>query len=500
MKKTKLIHLGIIILGIIFVFIPAFHSNIWFDESYSVAIAGKSFGDIWTITGHDVHPALYYWMLHIIYLIFGSNILIYRLFSVLSIAILGIIGYTHIRKDFGEKTGIVFSFLTYFLPIMNTYAQEIRMYSWTCLIVTLMAIYGYRFYKAVKENSEKNKIKNLCLFGIFSICSCYIHYYALVTAGLINLIILIYLIKNRKNDVKSLRNFLIVAVIQVILYIPWMIFFVVQLKHVGGGFWIQLSLVGTTVDILSFQFKNQVDSNFLTDIKAMMALIVSILVYVYSIIKAYKLKKDGEDIKPIILSAGIYVGVILIILLVSMISPILYARYLLTMTGLYIFTLAFIISKEKNKIISGIILAITLILAVLSNIQNVKENYNKENMDVYNYINDELEEDDIFLYSKIGNGGMIATYFPKNKQYFMNLEHWGVEEAYKAYLPAMETKENWDFLKDFKGRIWLIDDDSNQFYENEEFHGENINVLKEEKQFKIKYHNLTYNVILIEKN
>ena len=232
----------------------------------------------------------------------------------------------------------------------------------------------------------------------------------------------------------------------------------------------------------------------------MMALIVSILVYVYSIIKAYKLKKDGEDIKPIILSAGIYVGVILIILLVSMISPILYARYLLTMTGLYIFTLAFIISKEKNKIISGIILAITLILAVLSNIQNVKENYNKENMDVYNYINDELEEDDIFLYSKIGNGGMIATYFPNNKQYFMNLEHWGVEEAYKAYLPAMETKENWDFLKDFKGRIWLIDDDSNQFYENEEFHGENINVLKEEKQFKIKYHNLTYNVILIEKN
>ena len=343
MKKTKLIHLGIIILGIIFIFIPAFHSNIWFDESYSVAIAGKSFGDIWTITGHDVHPALYYWMLHIIYLIFGSNIFIYRLFSVLSIAILGIIGYTHIRKDFGEKTGIVFSFLTYFLPIMNTYAQEIRMYSWTCLIVTLMAIYGYRFYKAVKENSEKNKIKNLCLFGIFSICSCYIHYYALVTAGLVNLIILIYLIKNRKNDVKSLRKFLIVAVIQIILYIPWMIFFVVQLKHVGGGFWIQLSLVGTTVDILSFQFKNQVDSNFLTDIKAMMALIVSILVYVYSIIKAYKLKKDGEDIKPIILSAGIYVGVILIILLVSMISPIFYARYLLTMTGLYIFTLAFII-------------------------------------------------------------------------------------------------------------------------------------------------------------
>ena len=356
MKKTKIIHLMVIILGIIFVFIPAFHTNIWFDESYSVAIANKGFSEIWTITGHDVHPALYYWMLHIIYLIFGSKILIYRLFSVLAIAILVILGYTHIRKDFGEKTGILFSFFTYFLPIMNTYAQEIRMYTWSCLIVTLMAIYGYRFYKSVKTNTSKNKIKNLCLFGLFSICSCYIHYYALVTAGLINLILLIYLIKNRKQAKKDLRNFLILAVIQVLLYIPWMIFFVVQLKHVGGGYWIQLSLIGTTVDVLSFQFKNQVDSNFTTDVKALSALIMSVATYIYLIIKTVRYKKDGKDMKPIYLSTGIYIGVILIILLVSIISPILYARYLLVMTGLYIFTLSFIIAKEKSKIIPCVIL------------------------------------------------------------------------------------------------------------------------------------------------
>lgn len=500
MKKTKIVHIGIIILGIIFILIPAFHTNIWFDESYSVAIANKSFSEIWTITGHDVHPALYYWMLHIINLIFGSHILIYRLFSVLSIVLLGIIGYTHIRKDFGEKTGILFSFFTYFLPIMNTYAQEIRMYSWTCLIVTMMAIYGYRFYKNIKQKEEKNKLKNLCLFGLFSICSCYIHYYALVTAGLINLILLIYLIKNRKENKKDLRNFLILAAIQIVLYIPWMIFFVVQLKQVGSGYWIQLSLIGTTVDVLSFQFKNQVDGNFMNDAKALAALIVSIAVYIYLIIKAYKLKKNGESLKPVALSTGIYIGVIVIILLVSMISPILYARYLLVMTGLYIFTLSFIISKEKNKIVAGIIISITLILAILGNIQNVKENYNKENSEVYDYISSEIKEDDIVLYSKIGNGGIIATYFPNNKQYFMNLEHWGVEEAYKAYLPAMETKENWDFLKDYKGRIWLIDEDSNQLHQNDFFANENIKVLKEEKTFKVKYHNLTYKVMLFEKN
>ena len=374
------------------------------------------------------------------------------------------------------------------------------MYSWTCLIVTMMAIYGYRFYKNVKNKEEKNKIKNLCLFGLFSISSCYIHYYALVTAGLTNLILLIYLIKNRNETKKDLRNFLILAAIQILLYIPWMIFFVVQLKQVGGGYWIQLSLIGTTVDVLSFQFKNQVDSNFMNDAKALAALIVSIALYIYLIIKAYKLKNKGESLKPVALSTGIYIGVIAIILLVSMISPILYARYLLVMTGLYIFTLSFIISKEKNKIVAGIIISITLILAILGNIQNVKENYNKENSEVYDYISSEIKEDDILLYSKIGNGGIIATYFPNNKQYFMNLEHWGVEEAYKAYLPAMETKEDWDFLKDYKGRIWLIDEDSNQLHQNDFFANENIKVLKEEKTFKVKYHNLTYKVMLFEKN
>lgn len=151
LNKNQKIHISIIILGIIFILLSAFHSNIWFDESYSVAIAKHNFADIWNITGHDVHPALYYWMLHCVYLIFGNNAMIFRLFSVLAIAILGVLGYTHIRKDFGEKTGILFSFLTYFLPVMCTYSQEIRMYSWSCLIIAVMSIYAYRFYRSVKE-------------------------------------------------------------------------------------------------------------------------------------------------------------------------------------------------------------------------------------------------------------------------------------------------------------------------------------------------------------
>ena len=125
MKKEKilnLIHIAIIILGSIFILIPAIHSNMWFDESYSVGMASKSFMDIYLIGSNDVHPILYYYILHIFYLLFGTNIYIYRFLSMVPIAILGILGYTHIRKDFGQKIGLLFSFFVFFLPLNCVYS------------------------------------------------------------------------------------------------------------------------------------------------------------------------------------------------------------------------------------------------------------------------------------------------------------------------------------------------------------------------------------------
>ena len=127
LKKVKLSqwHIAVIVIGIIFVSLGAFHGNVWFDEAYSVGMARQTFGEIWTIGGNDVHPVLYYWLLRIINLVVGQSIMAYRIFSVIPIAIMIILGYTHIRKDFGEKTGFIFSFLAAFLPEMATYAIEV---------------------------------------------------------------------------------------------------------------------------------------------------------------------------------------------------------------------------------------------------------------------------------------------------------------------------------------------------------------------------------------
>ena len=498
--NKKYIHIGIIILGIIFILLSAFHEDIWFDESYSVAIAKHSFTEIWTITGNDVHPPLYYWMLHIVWMIFGNNVIAFRLFSVLAIIILGILGYTHIRKDFGERVGILFSFLTYFLPVMCTYSQEVRMYSWACLIVAILAIYAYRLYKNVKNKNElKIQNKNLIIFGIFSIAACYIHYYALAVAGIVNFFLLIFLIKNRKGNTKILRNFIILAVIHVLLYIPWLLYLAGQVAHVGGGFWITLG-ISTLVEVPSFQFRRQLDTNFVFDANTIIALVASLAMYVYIGYRIYKAKKEKEEIKPGVFAIILYLLVILAVLVISLLmkQSILFARYLLVITGIYVFFLAFFMAKEKRKWVTILICGVILVLGCISNITNIMINYDDSNMKQIEFLEENIQSDDIIVYSNIGNGGVIAAFFPDNKQYFYNGAHWDVEEAYKAYGPGMETIYDYnDILQDYHGRIWLIDSENCGLYN--EFPKEGITTIIEPTEFRTKYQNYIYTIVLLEK-
>lgn len=493
-NKMNIIHISIIVLGIIFILLAAFHSDIWFDESYSVAIAKHNFSDIWTITGNDVHPPLYYWMLHIVFLLFGNNVMIFRLFSVLAVMILGILGYTHIRKDFGEKVGMLFSFLVYFLPIMSTYSQEIRMYSWACLFTFLTAIYAYRYYKNIK--AEKSGTKNLVIFGIFSIACCYTHYYALVTTCVINLMLLIYLIKNRKKAKKELRNFLILAIIQIALYIPWLHYLIGQVHHVGGGFWISLG-INTLVEVPSFQFRRQLDTNFAFNAQTIISLVTSLLLYCYIGYKIFKAKKGKEEIKPGILGMVVYYGVILLYLIVSIASPVLFSRYLFAITGIYIFILAFFMAKEKKKVITLIICFVILIMGTVSNISNILINYDETNMKQIEYLKENIEPNDIIIYSNIGNGGVIAAFFPENTQYFINGSHWDVVEAYKAYGPGMTTVDDYSFLDTIHGRIWLIDSENMGLYND--ISKEELTVIKDVQKFNTKYQDYKYSIMLLEK-
>lgn len=492
-KKDKILILNIIIiiLGTIFISLGAFHTNIWFDESYSVAISNHSFSEIWNIGGNDVHPVFYYMMLKIVSLIFGNNILVFRLFSIVPIVILSILGITHIRKEYGERTGIIFSFLTLFLPIIAAYSSEIRMYTWVMLFVTITAIYANRIYK------NELSIKNWVIFALFSLLSAYTHYYGLMFAGIINVILFIYLLKNRKGKNKDLKIFIIQAIVECLLYVPWLYYFIKQLTSVGGGYWIKLEFPDTLYNVLGIQYMGSLSNIF--------GFCFAICLYIYLGFVIYRCKKERISVKNARNSLLLYVLIVFIAFLISLKSPILYPRYLMTITGLLIFFIADIMAKEKSKYITIEICIIIFVTSLISNINIINNNYDNTNMKQIEYLEENIKDDDIIVYSNIGNGSVFAVYFKDNKQYFYNGDHWNVEEAYKAYGPQMETVEDLDFLKDYKGRIWIIDSTDSSFY-NHKFKTDDYKVIdskviktKYPSSFDTNYSGYEYNLILIEK-
>lgn len=486
--SLKTLHIIIIVLGIIFIFASVFHSNIWFDEAYSVGMANQTLADIWKIGGHDVHPVLYYWMIRGINLLTKGSILAYRLFSALPIALLGILGITHIKKDFGEKTGVLFSFLSYFLPMMAVYANQIRMYSWAIYIVTILAIYTYRIYKG--QITKKNWI----IFGITSLASIYIHYYGLMAAGLINVFLLVHFIK--RKEWKQLIIQIILGIAQVILFVPWMLALFSQMEHVGGGFWIGFTFPDSIYEIVGCQMngtRNETEILFV-------GFLVNVLLFIALGITASKNRKNEKfNLKAVIYSVSIYLSVIVAALIMTQIigSPILYYRYLFIITGLYIFAVSHILAESNNKYLIGVVCIVVLCLGTCNNIVQIQDNYAKTNGKQIEYLKENIQQDDILVYSNIGNGSVFASYFTENKQYFYNGANWGVEEAYKNWAPQMETWITTDFLEKCTGRVWIIDSQDNGFY-NELFNTEDFEYISTE-YFDTPYQNYIYNITLVER-
>ena len=318
-----------------------------------------------------------------------------------------------------------------------------------------------------------------------------------MAAGLINLILLVYLVKNKKKEVYIKQ--IILGIIQGLLYLPWIIYFSSQLKSMhDNGFLISLG-PETIIQIGSLLFSGS--------LYAWIGFIISLFVYGYLI---YLIRKEEkENIKPVRYALLVIVLLILASLIMSVIlwSPILYYRYLTVVAGLMIFAISYMFAKSAKPCILYTFIAITILTTIPSNIIMISHNYDKSNNEPIDFIKNNIQENDVIVYPGIGTGAIMSAKFPQYKQYFYNAEDWGVEEAYKAFGPAMQTYTTDDFLNDeeCQGRIWLVLDFYKVDYFNEKFNNDNYRVLAK-KQYFTKYNKekaqnkeTEYNIYLIEK-
>ena len=146
----------------------AINQSMWLDESISANVAKMAIEKIIPVFSvNDFHPPLYYLFLNLWIKIFGDQVVWMRLssvlFSLVTIWLVYKIGQT--LKD--KKTGLWAAVLVGVNPLIIYYAQELRMYSMTTMLLT-GAVY---FWSRIITSKEIKKIWwfsfNLMIFLAF---------------------------------------------------------------------------------------------------------------------------------------------------------------------------------------------------------------------------------------------------------------------------------------------------------------------------------------------
>lgn len=254
---------ALLLIGTAWLVSLAFHGNLWFDEAYSVALARWSFADIVRIGSADVHPVLYYFALHVLYLLFGENLVVYRLFTLAGAVATAALGAGPIRRDDGIRAGLVFCFLALFTPYVAHMAVELRMYSWCGFCVSACFVYGRRIARLALKASgparsgapiSKPAAGTWAVFFLSSLAAAYLHYYGAIAAFLINVGVLLCLLRVGRDAHRELATLLVGAVAQVLAYLPWLLVALSQINRVMNGFWIKRSLRDFLIQPALFPF------------------------------------------------------------------------------------------------------------------------------------------------------------------------------------------------------------------------------------------------------
>ncbi len=127
-QKSKILLILILALAAFLRFYLLDGQSFWNDEGNSARIAERSLPLITAAAAGDIHPPLYYYLLHFWRGVFGSSEFALRSLS----AVLGVllVGLTFAigRKAFGRDVGLMAAFVAALNPFQIYYSQEARMY------------------------------------------------------------------------------------------------------------------------------------------------------------------------------------------------------------------------------------------------------------------------------------------------------------------------------------------------------------------------------------
>jgi len=214
--------------------------SIWLDEATSLIIARMDLPSVIAWAAADVHPPLYYMVLHF-WLRLGETEYAIRALSAVFGVLTIVTVYSLARDLLGRRAAILSAVLLALAPLHIWYCQEARMYVMVTLLSLLasrLLLLGLRSDATTASRSDSRPIRHWLAYVLVSALALYTHYFALFAWFSSNLFALCWLWRRRPSQ---WRRWLMAQAATLMTFLPWVPILLRQVTTGGGG-WVERSL------------------------------------------------------------------------------------------------------------------------------------------------------------------------------------------------------------------------------------------------------------------
>jgi mannosyltransferase len=198
--------------------------SLWYDEAFSVYLASMAPSELIARTAADIHPPLYYFLLHGWMLAVGSSEFALRflslMFGVLTVPLFFLLSRRLLRflsPNMAPQAGLLAMAVSAIAPFYVWYSQEGRMYT---LLTFLGALASLLLLRLLAGDARRPRVE-LVIWVAVSVTVIYTHFYGFFLLAFH----LLYVLCRSAFDSASrrvARNLLLATAVSVLAYLPWL--------------------------------------------------------------------------------------------------------------------------------------------------------------------------------------------------------------------------------------------------------------------------------------
>jgi mannosyltransferase len=363
-ERHTLILIAILILGLFLRLYCLTCESLWLDEGYSVTWAKQEPSEMIEAVSRDVHPPLYFLILHYWIALFGDAEFTIRLLSVIfgfiAIFMMCRVGSLIFDRNVGLLSSLILSLSVFHIH----YSQEIRGYS----LMVLLALFSmYFFIRLFQERKNSMSV----LYILSSTLLLYTHFFGLLVIAAQNTYLILEFMLSRKRPSLGFVRWLLLQAILFVLFLPWLGFLVRQMQIVQSGAFLGWLPVPTIISLITTLF---VYSAYFSESAPLWVLASStLLVLVYLILstnsllvfKAFGLRPRRLDSGNTLLLVWLLTPIVLPFIVSQFLAPIYWTRFTMPASiALYILIARGIVNTSTMGIrlsIISLVIALSLV-------------------------------------------------------------------------------------------------------------------------------------------